>query len=95
MGCFFSPPLSHPNREKKKDTTNANIKEAGEDWNLKKKCVCTDISRASPCRYEKDILIQGGITDSKKVNKIVFSYHVIMCHFLSTESNVFFFFKLK
>lgn len=50
------------------------------------KSVCKDISRASPYRYEKDIMIQGGITNSKKVNKIVFCYHVIMCHFLSTDS---------
>lgn len=61
-----------------------------EDWSLKKVSIYTDISGTSPSRYEKDIVIHGRITNSKNANKIVLSYHIIMCHFLATDGNVLF-----
>ena len=51
--------------------------------------VYTDISRQSSSRYEKDIVIHGGIMNSKKANKIVSGYRGVMCLFLSPECNVF------
>lgn len=37
-GLFFAPLLSHPNREEKRNTINANIKEAGEIGIWKSQC---------------------------------------------------------
>ncbi len=68
-GLFF-PTIISSKQGGKKDTINANIKEVGEIGIWKKVSVYTDISRASPSRYEKDILIQAGITDSKKLIKL-------------------------
>lgn len=84
------PVISTKQEGEKKRYNKCKYERGWEDWNLKKVSVYTDISRASPSRYEKDIVIQGGITESKKVNEIVFGYHIIMCLFLSM-----FFSKLK
>lgn len=79
--------------KKKKRYNKRKYQRGWKDWCLKKVSVYTDTSRASSSRYEKDIVIQGGISDSKKVNKLFFSYQIILCLFLSTGSNavVFFF----
>lgn len=81
--AVFRPTVISSKQGGKKKYNKCKYQRGWGDWNLKKSVFLQAYLKHLQADMKKDNVI----SDSKKVNKIVFGCHFTKCHFLSTDGN--------